>query len=66
VSEGRVLDWIRAGKLRAIDVSEGAGKKHRWRISPESLAEFEASRAVVPPVKPARRRAKSGWQYKYF
>jgi excisionase family DNA binding protein len=66
VTEGRVLSWIRSGKLRALDVSEGAGRKHRWRILPADLAAFEASRAVVPAVRSSRRRSASGWVYRYF
>jgi hypothetical protein len=66
VTGGRVLNWIKSGQLRAIDVSEGTGKKHRWRITPEALAEFEATRTVIPLPRPGRRRAKSGWTYQYF
>ena len=66
VDDHRVLIWIRSGKLRALDVSEGTGKKARWRITPEALAEFEAARTHIPPAKPSRRRAKSGWTFQYF
>lgn len=67
VEPGRVLVWIRSGKLKAIDVSEGSGVRHRWRITPEALAAFEASRTAGPTIKVGRRRAKSGaWQFQYF
>jgi hypothetical protein len=66
VDEHRVLAWIRSGKLLALDVSAGDGKKARWRIRPEDLAELEALLTTVPPAKPARRKSKSGWQYSYF
>jgi hypothetical protein len=66
VDPGRVLGWIKAGKLLAIDVSEGSGERHRWRITPEDLAAFEASRKNQPPAKVRRRCAKSGWNYQYF
>lgn len=66
VPEGRVLAWIKSGRLRAIDVSEGAGCKHRWRITPESLAEFEATRSVTTTPRARRRRPTSGWQFVYF
>ncbi len=63
----RVLAWIKSGKLRALNVSEGEGKKARWRILPEDLAVFEACRTPGPPTpKPSRRRSKSGWQFQYF
>lgn len=66
VTEGRVLTWIKAGKLKAIDVSEGTGRKHRWRILPEALAEFEAARTAIPTPRAPRRRSASGWQFRYF
>jgi len=47
-------------------VSEGEkGERHRWRILPEWLAEFEASRTATPTVRPGRRRAASGWEFQY-
>ena len=70
VDANRVLDWIKAGRLLAIDVSEGTGgetgKRHRWRITPEDLAAFEASRKNQSTPKASRRHAKSGWTYQYF
>ena len=67
VDQHRVLAWIKSGRLRgAINVAEGTGKKARWRIAPEALAEFEAARTFVPPTKTTRRRAKSGWNFQYF
>jgi hypothetical protein len=49
-----------------LDVFQGAGKKARWRITPEALAEFEAAKTISPPAKPRRRRAKSGWTFQYI
>jgi hypothetical protein len=68
VDDKRVIAWIRSGELRAIDVSEGSGRKARWRIKPEWLAEFEAAREAKtsPSPRPSRRAAKSGWQFTYF
>jgi excisionase family DNA binding protein len=51
-----VLGWIRSGGLRAVDVSNGARRKPRWRISDEALEEFIASRTAVSPLRSARRR----------
>ena len=66
ISDGDVLDLVKADRLRAFDVSHGTGKRHRWRITEEALADFMASRTAVPPPKASRRRSKSGWQYHYF
>ena len=62
----KVLAWIKSGKLRALNVAEGSGKKAQWRIMPEDLAAFEATRALPPQEKPPRRRSKSGYQFTYF
>jgi len=48
---------IRAGRLRAVDVSSNPGSgRPRWRISPEALAAWEASRTCSPPEPRTRRR----------
>jgi hypothetical protein len=56
-----VLGWIRRGHLEAIDVSE-CGRRPRWRISPQSLAEFDrrrSSRGRLAPPLPQRRPRKA-------
>jgi excisionase family DNA binding protein len=65
VDQHRVLAWIRSGRLRALNVAEGTGKKARWRVTPEALAEFEVARTISPPAK-VSRRARSGWNFQYF
>lgn len=67
VNVRKVLDWIRDESLHAIDVSyhPGVGKP-RWRITPEALAEFEASRSnrttpEAAPMQPRRRQAVKGY-----
>lgn len=66
VDAGKVRAWIRSGQLRAINVAATVGGKSRWRITAEDLATFEAARAAASSPRPSRRRAKSGWTYKYF
>ncbi len=66
VTPGKVLGWIRSGKLRALDVSSGSGAKARWRIRPEDLAIFEATLTTTPTPKSRRRRAATGWTFQYF
>jgi transposase len=57
VGEHTILAWIRSGELRAINVGVSPGKKKpRWRISAESLAQFEAARTLATPSTPARRK----------
>ena len=57
VSEGTVLQWIRSGELRAVNVSRRPGsKKPRWRITAEALATFELARTPAPAPPRMRRR----------
>jgi excisionase family DNA binding protein len=52
-----VLQWIHNGELKALNVGRTpTGKKPRWRISEEALAEFEAKRTPTPAVPRAKRR----------
>ncbi|MGA2067818.1 MAG: helix-turn-helix domain-containing protein [Thermoguttaceae bacterium] len=60
-----VLGWIGNGELRAVNVGT-RGKRPRWRIDPADVVVFEQRRAAQPEVKPLRRRAKSGWVFRYF
>jgi hypothetical protein len=55
VDPNKVIGWIRAGELRAVNVGNGASRP-RYRISPADLALFEAARAVQPPTPRIRRR----------
>jgi excisionase family DNA binding protein len=57
VSEHTVLQWIRSGELRAVNVGRRLGaKKPRWRIPQAALEAFELARAVAPPPPRTRRR----------
>jgi excisionase family DNA binding protein len=50
----KVIGWIRSGRLRAVNLSEG--QRPRYRISRDALDEFLAAMAVVPEGRPARRQ----------
>jgi hypothetical protein len=65
VSPEKVIAWIRAGELRAVNVATTLGGRPRWRIDPADLALFEARRAAVP-VPAARRRRVAGDVIEYF
>lgn len=54
VSADKVLAWVRSGELRAIDAATRKGERPRYLIDESDLAEFERSRAVVPPTPVAR------------
>ena len=55
VDAHRVLGWIRKGELHAVNVGDG-GQRPRYRISPDALAAFEASRSAGPTPKVSRIR----------
>lgn len=65
VKPERVIAWIRAGQLRAVNVGDGLVKP-RFRIAPADLENFLAARAVQPPARPARRRRADPAVLEYF
>lgn len=58
VSTDTVWDWIKQNILEAIDISKGAGKKARYRITERAMRRFERKRSTAPQqaVQPKRRR----------
>jgi excisionase family DNA binding protein len=66
VAKAKVLAWIRSGKLAATDVSNSPARP-QFRISPEAVKEFMASRAAAPQRASRRKREKRppGWIDRY-
>jgi hypothetical protein len=59
VAPEKILFWIRAGELRAIDASLLRGsKKPRFLIDESDIEAFEAARQVAAPLPTPRRRKK--------
>lgn len=56
VDANKVLRWIKAGELRAIDVSQKRGVKPRWRIAPADLELFETRRSNTLSIVPKQER----------
>ena len=56
IRQSKVLGWIKNGDLPAIDVSEGRGRRPRYRVRKSDLDAFLAARAVVPAAKPERQQ----------
>jgi hypothetical protein len=56
VHVSKVLAFIRAGELGAVNLALRADGRPRWRILPEAVVDFESRRAAVPPVPVSRRR----------
>ena len=59
VKPDKILRWISLGELTAVNVAERVGGRPRWRISLESIADFERRRAAVKPAKRRRRKRNS-------
>jgi hypothetical protein len=60
----KVLGWIESGELKAVNYATKRGGLPRWKIAPESLAEFEKLRASAAPAKTtAKAKAKTTKQY---
>jgi excisionase family DNA binding protein len=56
ISPEKVLAWIRAGELRAVNVATRRNGRPRFLIDESDLAEFERARAATPVPTPRRRR----------
>ena len=63
VRREKVVAWIRAGKLRAIDVG---GERSLYRVSQAALEEFEKAQQVTPPLPASRRQRHQPGDVVYF
>ena len=52
----KVLHWIKAGELRAVNLATRRDGRPRYAIDQADIAIFEASRTVQPPTPRMRRR----------
>jgi excisionase family DNA binding protein len=58
VAREKIIEFIRRGELRAINLSEGV--RPRWRISEDDWQTFLAAKSNQRPVKKTTRRKTSG------
>ena len=56
VDPAKILTWIRAGELRAMNAATTRGGRPRYLIDEADLADFELGRSATPPPKPQRKR----------
>jgi excisionase family DNA binding protein len=56
IDAAKVLGWIRAGELIAVNVATNASGRPRWRVSRSALDQFLASRQAQPVVPTTARR----------
>lgn len=60
VADKAVLDWIRSGELRAVNLARTPNGRPRYAIEVADIEAFERSREVIPAEptpKRVRRRA---------
>jgi excisionase family DNA binding protein len=63
VSETKVLAWIRAGELAAINVAANLKNRPRYRITAEAREAFEARRTTQAAATATRTRRPSYARY---
>lgn len=56
IAVDKVLTWIRAGELKAINAATRRGGMPRYLIDRRDIENFEAARSASPPPAPQRRR----------
>jgi hypothetical protein len=66
VKPERIIELIRSGEIRAIDIARRGSKRPRYRICECDLIAFENARAVSPPPKAARRRRRPAEVIAFF
>jgi transposase-like protein len=58
VARKRVREWIRRGRLAAINTADPLHRP-RWVVTPDALVKFERGRQATPMPKPTRRRKRT-------
>lgn len=68
VQPSKVVRWIEAGELFAANMTTAKrGQRPRYKVPREALEEFLRARSPAPTPKTTRRRkAKDGYQRKYY
>lgn len=56
VNVSKVLAWIAAGTLLAVNIAQRSGGRPRWRITTEAVEQFELARSSAPQPRAVRRR----------
>jgi hypothetical protein len=56
VGPDKIHGFLRRGELLGVNLASSLSAKPQWRITPESVREFETRRTSKPQPKPAPRR----------
>jgi hypothetical protein len=67
INPDKVLSWIRAGRLRAVNIGNG-NLRPRYVIDPDDIETFEQANEAVPvaDTPPPRRRRRPTTSIKEF
>lgn len=60
VAPEKVVGWIRAGELRAVNIATRPTGRPRWVVSQDDLAAFERRRQTVATQNARRTRRPNG------
>jgi hypothetical protein len=63
VGADKVRAFLRRGELVGVNVAASLSGRPQWRITAESVEQFEGRRSSAPPPRPARRRRKKVYRY---
>jgi hypothetical protein len=56
IGEDKIRAFLRRGELVGLNVAANMSGKPQWRVTVESVEQFERKRTSAPPPKPQRRR----------
>ena len=59
VGTSKVIAWIKAGELVAINTATSLSGRPRYVVLPDAIAEFQKRRTAGPTPKPARRKKRT-------
>jgi len=62
----KILNFIRSGQLRAINIAADTAKRAQWVIPPDAIIEFERRRSAQPKAPTPRRRKKKPDVIEFF
>jgi hypothetical protein len=66
VGSDKVYGFIRRGELVAVNVATCLSGRPQWRVTWESVEQFERRRGSTPPPKPTRRRSRTEQMVDYY
>jgi hypothetical protein len=59
IGADKIRGFLRRGELVGVNVASSLCGKPQWRITAESVEQFEKRRTSAPPPRPQRRRRQS-------